>query len=72
MQQALVGIGATASRSEALAAAADLARTLEKSDAATLFQRGLHEFLGDALARLSRLHEALVAEYFEARLGDAA
>jgi uncharacterized alpha-E superfamily protein len=72
MRQALVGIGASAARSEALAAVAELTRGLEKSDAEGLFQRGLHEFLGEVLARLSRLHEALCSEYFEAHLGDAA
>jgi uncharacterized alpha-E superfamily protein len=72
MQQALIGIGATAARSEALAAVAELARLLEKSDAAALFQQGLHEFLAELLTRVSRLHEALREEYFEAHLGERA
>jgi hypothetical protein len=42
---------------------------LEKSDASGLFQRGLHELLDELLERLSRLHEALREEYFEAHLG---
>jgi uncharacterized alpha-E superfamily protein len=71
MQQALLGIGASETRSEALAAVAELARHLAKSDASGLFQRGLHEFLDDVLARLSQLHEALREEYFEAHLGGA-
>jgi len=72
MQQALLGIGASESRSEALAAVGELARLLEKSDAAGLFQRGLHEFLAEVLVRVSALHEALREEYFEAHLGDGA
>jgi uncharacterized alpha-E superfamily protein len=71
MQQALLGIGASETRSEALAAVAELARLLAKSDASGLFQRGLHEFLDDVLERLSKLHEALREEYFEAHLGGA-
>jgi uncharacterized alpha-E superfamily protein len=69
MQQALLGIGASESRSPALALTAELARMLEKSDASGLFQRGLHELLDELLERLSRLHEALREEYFEAHLG---
>jgi uncharacterized alpha-E superfamily protein len=69
MQQALLGIGASETRSEALSLVAELARLLEKSDVAGLFQRGLHEFLAELLERLSRLHEALREEYFEAHLG---
>src|SRR5262245_26549990 len=71
MQQALLGVGASESRSHALALAAELARMLEKSDATGLFQRGLHELLDELLERLSRLHEALREEYFEAHLGRA-
>jgi uncharacterized alpha-E superfamily protein len=71
MQQALLGIGASETRSEALAAVAELGRLLAKSDASGLFQRGLHEFLDDVLARLGSLHEALREEYFEAHLGGA-
>jgi uncharacterized alpha-E superfamily protein len=69
MQQALLGIGAKESRSEALGAVRELTRLLEKSDAEGLFQRGLHEFLAEVLARVSALHEALREEYFEAHLG---
>ena len=72
MQQALIGIGASETRSGALALVAELARLLEKSDAEGLFQRGLHEFLAELLARTSALHEALREEYFEAHLGLAA
>jgi uncharacterized alpha-E superfamily protein len=71
MQQALLGIGAVEARSEALAAVAELARLLAKSDASGLFQRGLHEFLDEVLAQLGSLHEALREEYFEAHLGGA-
>jgi len=71
MQQALIGIGAKETHSGALAGVAELTRLLEKSDAAGLFQRGLHEFLEELLARLSALHEALREEYFEAHLGNA-
>ena len=71
MQQALVGIGASETRSGALALVAELTRRLEKSDADGLFQRGLHEFLAELLVQLSALHEALREEYFEAHLGNA-
>ena len=71
MQQALLGVGASESRSPALALVAELARLLEKSDAAGLFQRGLHELLAELLERVSGLHEALREEYFEAHLGNA-
>jgi uncharacterized alpha-E superfamily protein len=70
MQQALLGIGAKESHSEALGAVRELTRLLEKSDAEGLFQRGLHEFLAEVLKRVSGLHEALREEYFEAHLGD--
>lgn len=71
MQQALIGIGASETRSGALALVAELTRRLEKSDADGLFQRGLHEFLAELLVQLSALHEALREEYFEAHLGNA-
>jgi uncharacterized alpha-E superfamily protein len=71
MQQALLGIGASESRSPALALVAELSRLLEKSDASGLFQRGLHELLAELLERVSGLHEALREEYFEAHLGNA-
>jgi uncharacterized alpha-E superfamily protein len=70
MQQALIGIGASETRSGALALVAELTRRLEKSDADGLFQRGLHEFLAELLVQLSALHEALREEYFEAHLGN--
>jgi uncharacterized alpha-E superfamily protein len=72
MQQALIGIGAKESHSEALGAVRELTRLLEKSDAEGLFQRGLHEFLAEVLKRASGLHEALREEYFEAHLGERA
>ncbi len=72
MQQALLGIGAKESSSEALGAVRELTRLLEKSDAEGLFQRGLHEFLAEVLKRASGLHEALREEYFEAHLGERA
>ena len=71
MQQALLGIGASEARSEALAAVAELARLLGKHDAESLFRQGLHEFLAELLARVGQLHEALREEYFEAHLGNA-
>jgi uncharacterized alpha-E superfamily protein len=71
MQQALVSVGAEA-RSSAMGAVMELSRLLEKTDAAGLFEQGLHEFLGEFLARVSVLHEALQEEYFEAHLGERA
>ena len=72
MQQALLGIGASETRSEALAGVVELARLLNKTDPGGIFQRGLHEFLAELLDRISGLHEALREEYFEAHLGKAA
>ena len=72
MQQALLGIGAKETRSGALGAVRELTGLLEKHDAEGLFQRGLHEFLADVLARVSALHEALREEYFETHLGERA
>ena len=71
MQQALVSVGAEA-RSPSMGAVMELARLLEKTDAAGLFEQGLHEFLEQFLARVSVLHEALQEEYFEAHLGERA
>jgi uncharacterized alpha-E superfamily protein len=71
MQQALVSVGAEA-RSPAMGAVMELSRLLEKTDAAGLFEQGLHEFLEEFLARVSVLHEALQEEYFEAHLGERA
>ncbi|MCX5740362.1 MAG: alpha-E domain-containing protein [Proteobacteria bacterium] len=69
MQQALVGVGAEPS-SPSMGAVMELSRLLEKTDAAGLFEQGLHEFLGKFLARVSTLHDALQDEYFEAHLGE--
>jgi uncharacterized alpha-E superfamily protein len=69
MQQALVSVGAEA-RSPSMGAVMELSRLLEKTDAAGLFEQGLHEFLGVFLARVSTLHDALQDEYFEAHLGE--
>jgi uncharacterized alpha-E superfamily protein len=69
MQQALVSVGAEA-RSPAMGAVMELSRLLEKTDAAGLFEQGLHEFLEEFLTRISTLHEALQEEYFEAHLGE--
>ncbi len=69
MQQALVSVGAEA-RSPSMGAVMELSRLLEKTDAAGLFEQGLHEFLGAFLARVSTLHDALQDEYFEAHLGE--
>jgi len=71
MQQALLAIGPAAGNSEALGAVAELVELLEKQDAASLFHRGLHEFLTDVLDGVSRLHEALRGEYFETQLREA-
>ena len=73
MQQALVSVGAEERRrSSAMGAVMELSRLLEKTDAAGLFEQGLHEFLDGFLARVSVLHEALQEEYFEAHLGERA
>jgi len=69
MQQALVSVGAEA-RSPSMGAAMELSSLLEKTDAAGLFEQGLHEFLGAFLERVSALHDALQEEYFEAHLGE--
>jgi uncharacterized alpha-E superfamily protein len=69
MQQALVSVGAEA-RSPSMGAVMELSRLLEKTDAAGLFEQGLHEFLGAFLARVSMLHDALQDESFEAHLGE--
>ena len=69
MQQALVSIG-TEARSPSMAAVMELSGLLEKTDAAGLFEQGLHEFLGTFLDHVSTLHDALQDEHFEAHLGE--
>lgn len=70
MQQALVSVGSPTARSEAASAAYELSALLDKQDATTLMNGGLHEFLGEFLRRVQTLHEALEEEYFEAHLGE--
>jgi uncharacterized alpha-E superfamily protein len=72
MQQALVSVGSAGVRSAAVTAAMEIATLLDKHDARSLAQTGLHDFLGQLLERTSRLHEALEEEYFEAHLGERA
>jgi uncharacterized alpha-E superfamily protein len=72
MAQALASIGSARLDSPSARAIAELAELLEKSSAETLFEQGLHEFLGGFLRGVSALHDALQREYFEAHLGDAA
>jgi uncharacterized alpha-E superfamily protein len=72
MQQALVSIGSGGSGSAAMACVMELSTLLEKHDAGTLLQDGLHAFLDRFLRRSSALHEALEEEYFEAHLGERA
>jgi uncharacterized alpha-E superfamily protein len=72
MAQALARAGAARADSPSARALAELVELLEKSSAGSLFERGLHEFLGAFLAGVSVLHGALRSEYFEAHLGDAA
>jgi uncharacterized alpha-E superfamily protein len=72
MQQALVSVGSVAPRSASLAAVGELAQLLDKHDARSLFESGLHEFLDRFLERVSLLHDALQEEYFEAHLGERA
>lgn len=72
MQQALVSVGSSGSRSAAMGAVMELGHLLEKHDAESLFAHGLHEFLGEFLRGASTLHEVLQEEQFEAHLGERA
>ena len=53
------------------AAVGALSELLEKSTAESVFEQGLHEFLGAFLDGVSELHGPFAREYFEAYLGDA-
>jgi uncharacterized alpha-E superfamily protein len=72
MAQALGSIGSVRADSPSAAAIGELSDLLAKSTAGSLFEQGLHEFLGRFLEGVSTLHEAVRAEYLEAYLGDAA
>jgi uncharacterized alpha-E superfamily protein len=72
MAQALSSIGSTRADSPSALAIGELSDLLEKASAESLFQQGLHEFLGRFLLGVSSLHDAVRAEYLEAYLGDAA
>ena len=68
MRQAVESIGTNEPASSALVAIDDLSASLDRTDVAELFERGLHEFLNATLERLSKLHGALQEQYFEAHL----
>jgi uncharacterized alpha-E superfamily protein len=72
MAQALGSIGSPRADSPSAAAVGELSDLLGKASAESLFEQGLHEFLGRFLAGVSALHEAVRGEYLEAYLGDAA
>jgi uncharacterized alpha-E superfamily protein len=72
MAQALGSIGSPRADSPSAAAVGELSHLLGKASAESLFEQGLHEFLGRFLAGVSTLHQAVRGEYLEAYLGDAA
>jgi len=72
MEQALASIGSARADSPSARAIGELSDLLAKASAESLFEQGLHEFLGRFLEGVSALHAAVRYEYFEAYLGDAA
>jgi uncharacterized alpha-E superfamily protein len=68
MEQALSKVGRAREPSAALRAVAALRARLHENTAESLFDQGLHDFLGGFLAGISKLHEAVRDEYFAAHL----
>lgn len=69
MQQALERIGSSRSPSPSGIAVEALDALLERGDAASVFEVGLHEFLDEFLGRVSALDQAVQEEYFSVHLG---
>jgi len=72
MEQAVASIGTARPDSGAVRRIGALRELLERNTAKSLFDQGLHEFLDMFLQKVSRLHDALQDEYFEAHLGERA
>jgi uncharacterized alpha-E superfamily protein len=68
MEQALVKVGQARGDSAALRGVAALRALLQENTPESLFDQGLHDFLGAFLVGISALHEAVQDEYFGAHL----